>query len=317
MNALVSIIIPVFNRANLIGETLLSIKEQTYENWECILIDDHSTDNTVEIIEIFLEDDKRFKLFTRPNNRTKGACSCRNYGFEKSKGIFVNWFDSDDIMHVDFILLKMKSFISDSSLDGVISKTAFFKNNVKDVYNYENRTSLSKQLLEDFISLKISWYLPDILWRKEFLKKKELFSEDLLMGQDRDFHIKMLAQKPKLSILDKYLTFYRKHDDSISSTYYSNKYKKNTISHLNASIELVIFLEKRGLLSSRIKTLFFNSGILYLPCTFQNRMNNKKLIDYLRKLFVFNIAIIKNSIKFCIAFMAYKLTGKGYAILKL
>ena len=62
----VSIIIPVFNRESLILETLDSIKHQTYKNWECILIDDGSTDNTIKIINDYVLDDARFKLFKRP-----------------------------------------------------------------------------------------------------------------------------------------------------------------------------------------------------------------------------------------------------------
>ena len=81
---LVSIIIPTFNRAHLIGETLDSILAQTYTHWECLITDDGSTDNSIEIIQEYVTKDTRFKLFTRPANRPKGANACRNIGLEKA-----------------------------------------------------------------------------------------------------------------------------------------------------------------------------------------------------------------------------------------
>ena len=97
-NPLISIIIPTFNRAHYIQETLDSILNQTYINWECIIIDDGSEDNTQEVLAKYLKKDVRFQFHIRPENRPKGANSCRNYGFELSKGDLIKWFDSDDIM---------------------------------------------------------------------------------------------------------------------------------------------------------------------------------------------------------------------------
>ena len=102
---LVSIIIPTFNRADIIHETLDSIKLQTYEKWECIIVDDGSNDNSIMVINEFVKTDNRFKFYDRPINKLKGANSCRNYGFEKSKGEFINWFDSDDIMHENRVIV--------------------------------------------------------------------------------------------------------------------------------------------------------------------------------------------------------------------
>ena len=84
LNPLVSIIIPNFNREKLIVETLQSIINQSYKNWECIVVDDHSTDNSWEIVKELCDVDNRIRQVKRPDNRVKGACTCRNYGFELS-----------------------------------------------------------------------------------------------------------------------------------------------------------------------------------------------------------------------------------------
>ncbi|HEY4538836.1 MAG TPA: glycosyltransferase family 2 protein, partial [Faecalibacter sp.] len=100
---LVSIIIPTFNRADLIGETLDSIIEQNYQNWECIVVDDGSTDNTEEILMRYQIKDNRFSYYKRPKFLLKSGNSCRNYGFEKSSGELIVFFDSDDVMLQDFL----------------------------------------------------------------------------------------------------------------------------------------------------------------------------------------------------------------------
>ncbi len=96
--ALVSIIIPTYNRAHLICETLNSVLAQSYKNWECIVVDDGSTDETLEIVQYYLDKDSRFQYHHRPKTRPKGANSCRNYGFELCKGKYIQWLDSDDLI---------------------------------------------------------------------------------------------------------------------------------------------------------------------------------------------------------------------------
>lgn len=103
MKPLVSIIIPTYNRAHLIGETLDSVLAQTYINWECIIVDDRSTDDTKEVIDSYLYGDVRFSYFKRPEKYFKGASSCRNYGFEKSQGKYIQWIDDDDMISINKI----------------------------------------------------------------------------------------------------------------------------------------------------------------------------------------------------------------------
>jgi glycosyltransferase involved in cell wall biosynthesis len=90
---LVSIIIPTYNRAHLIGETLDSVLAQTYQNWECIVVDDGSSDNTDKVVGKYVQKDSRFKYYHRPDEHLPGGNGARNYGFKMSKGEYVNWFD--------------------------------------------------------------------------------------------------------------------------------------------------------------------------------------------------------------------------------
>ena len=107
---LCSIIIPTFNREYLLQYTLDSILNQTYINWECILVDDGSTDDTLGVIKKYLFIDSRFKFYKRPFYIKKGANSCRNFGFSKISGEFIQWFDSDDIMPLNSIEDRINVF---------------------------------------------------------------------------------------------------------------------------------------------------------------------------------------------------------------
>ena len=93
-NELVSIITPSYNSAEFITETIESILAQTYENWELLITDDCSTDNSVQVIEQYIEKDPRIKLFRLDKN--SGAGVCRNRSITEAKGRFIAFCDSDD-----------------------------------------------------------------------------------------------------------------------------------------------------------------------------------------------------------------------------
>lgn len=90
----ISIIIPTYNRDGIIAKTLDSIKSQSYKNWECIIVDDHSTDNTHEVITEYTVADSRFKYMV--NERKKGAQGARNTGLYHTSADWVFFFDSDN-----------------------------------------------------------------------------------------------------------------------------------------------------------------------------------------------------------------------------
>ena len=165
---LVSIIIPVYNRAKLIPETLDSIVVQQYKNWECIIVDDGSTDNTKEIIQQYVDRDKRFKLVDRTDNFTKGASGARNYGMTLAKGVFLQLFDSDDLMFPEFISKKISVFNNYPEYQSLIARFIFFD----EEKNYREQKPFNEPF-EPFYENVITWHIPvwtqSILFRKKFL----------------------------------------------------------------------------------------------------------------------------------------------------
>lgn len=109
---MISVVVPTYNRRDIIVKTLKSIEEQSYNDWECIIVDDFSTDNTKDVIEQFVQKDKRFLYYL--NERKKGAPGARNTGLIHSRGEYVVLFDSDNIMHADFLQKTYNSIIKDS-----------------------------------------------------------------------------------------------------------------------------------------------------------------------------------------------------------
>ncbi|MGE8339828.1 MAG: glycosyltransferase family 2 protein [Flavobacterium sp.] len=208
-NSLVSIIIPTFNRAHLIAETLDSVLQQTYQNWECIIVDDGSIDNTVEIINEYIKKDNRFQLHHRPIDRLPGGNASRNYGFELSKGEFINWFDDDDIMIDTFISKKLELFSKE--IDLVICSGTFTDQNLNILRNID--LEVKSYLFKDYLLWKLQILTPSILFRKSFLKNKELFKVNITRGQESELFSRLFynLNPERYIILNKSLFLYRQH----------------------------------------------------------------------------------------------------------
>lgn len=214
MSSLVSIIIPTFNRAHLLGETLDSVLAQTYGNWECIVVDDGSTDNTAALMTNYVAKDARFQYHYRPKDRLPGGNAARNYGFELSKGEFVQWFDSDDIMLEDYLKSRLEVIKKDT--DVVFCAYTYFNEN-----GLQNRVSnniFSGNIIEDLINSKLSFSPLSYLIKKEILTDCR-FDEELKQAQDADFFFKLFTSRNDLRILhiSEVLYYVRKHNKSIGS----------------------------------------------------------------------------------------------------
>ncbi len=191
-NHLISIIIPTFNRAQLIQETLDSVHMQTYPHWECIIVDDGSTDNTEEVIDHYLAGDSRLHYYHRPNDRPKGASSCRNYGAELSRGDYIIFLDDDDSLAPFCLANRIEEIKKDASLDFLV-----FPMKVR----YPGGAETSKRIPEDrsplisFLSYQIHWGIMAPIWRKEFFLKLGGFKTNYPRFNDPELQIRaLLAQ---------------------------------------------------------------------------------------------------------------------------
>lgn len=121
--AKVSIIVPCFNQAPYLGEALDSVLSQTYRNWECIIVDDGSTDETASVASRYTATDQRFKFIQKENG---GVASARNLGIRNSSGEFIVPLDGDDKLHRDYIRLAMEYFGAHPETELVYSQVELF-----------------------------------------------------------------------------------------------------------------------------------------------------------------------------------------------
>ncbi len=302
----VSIIIATYNRAHLILETLESVCAQTYTNWECIIVDDGSTDNTEKIVNDLVSKDSRFIFLNRPSERLKGPNAARNFGIENSTGDYVLSLDSDDWILPEHLELKVEVLKKDPAIDGVLSKTIMVDSN-KVIIKKEERTRLTKNILEDFISLKVSWYMHDIMWRKSFFENKVLYDEQLLKMLDRDFHIRRLSENPVLAFVNEYLSLYRIHENSNSSNNNINVAE----SRHNAIIKIVIALNEKGKLSKNIKFYLFKHQVQNLVILHKHPRSIYLYLSLIKKTFVFRSDYLKWVLKLMVGYFSFKIIGKG------
>ncbi len=118
MSALVSIITPSFNSAKFIAETIQSVQHQTHQNWEMIIVDDGSFDDTERIVRSIIEKDKRIQFYKLTQN--SGPAIARNTGIEKASGKYLTFIDADDIWFPTFIENSIKT-IDESGIPFVFS----------------------------------------------------------------------------------------------------------------------------------------------------------------------------------------------------
>jgi len=217
MNQLISIIIPVYNRENLIVETLNSVIGQSYNNWECIVVDDGSIDNTLEVLQAYVAKDKRLSFYSRPENKIKGPSSCRNLGIERSKGDFIIFLDSDDLLSSDCLLNRLEFAQNNLQCDFFIFKTELFKTEVGDlnlIFNLELESYSDENYLDLFLRGLTPFCVSSVLWKTKQIKLLRGFDEKMPILEDPELHIRAFTNHFKCITSNlKADNFYRKNDD--------------------------------------------------------------------------------------------------------
>jgi len=120
---MISIVIPTYNYGHYLAETLQSVCNQTYSDWECIIIDDESLDDTSAVVAPFLLKDNRFKYF-RQNNQ--GVSAARNNGIKLAKGDFIQFIDGDDLLQPNKLNSQVIVFKNNKDIDIVYNDVRFF-----------------------------------------------------------------------------------------------------------------------------------------------------------------------------------------------
>lgn len=265
---LVSILIPNYNKALYLRETLDSVLAQTYTNWECIVIDDHSTDESWGILEEYNIKDSRFKIFLRPMEFYKGANSCRNYAFEKSEGCFIQYLDSDDILNPNKLSEQIKINFFDQNIV-TYSNWEFFgsincnKNLVK--YKYigesQNPIDLFKQL---WVNQK---FIPVFCFLVPRKLIRNTWKNHLIKNQDGDFFFQLLLGADSIKYVVNSFGYYRTPNETHVTGNKSFAAFRSDYMTINSYEQLLLINQDEGIIKGVVNNYvhFVVRSIDYFP----------------------------------------------------
>lgn len=198
MSVRVSIIIPIYNSEKYIYETLDSVKKQTYLNWECILINDGSSDNSEGVFFKIIKGDDRFRYINQDN---LGVCIARNNAVKNSVGEYILCLDADDLISENFLEETVKVLDSDLSLKVVTSTVKYFgrsKGNLKPI-SFDIATLLASNQL-----------VVTSLFRRVDFDRVGGFDEKMKEGlEDWDFWISLLKDGGNVKCANQAVFYYR------------------------------------------------------------------------------------------------------------
>ncbi len=239
MNDLVSIIVPVYNVEKFLDDTINSVLNQTYKNWELLLINDCSVDNSKKVYEKY-KNNKRIKWIDLKRN--SGTAEARNKGIKVASGNYICFLDSDDFWNKDK-LSKQVSFMKKN--DYAFSFTGY------EFANEDGTLTGKKVCVPDKINyhgaLKntVIW-TSTVMLNMSILKKNDIYMPNVKRGQDTATWWKILKKIDYASGLNEILSFYRKNSNGLSS---------NKIVAFKRSWNLYKNVEKLGL----VKSIFYFS----------------------------------------------------------
>lgn len=271
----ITIIIPLFNRASLILETLQSIKAQSSKDWKCIVVDDGSTDKSCQVVNELAENDTRIKLIKRDRG-PKGANTCRNIGLDLVSTEWVMFFDSDDIMLPNCLSERIKSLEENNENELLFSQGLTFSSH--GIMNFRNNP-MSKDYVKDIVSFNVALSTPAAVWNTSFIKKIRGWNENLQRWQDCELFIRAMQLGVKykwISLTPDHLIRSQGNDNRITNS--KSKYKD-----LEGLIS--IFSEVYLTLSKSNKLIFSKSIFYYClkSSYFISAQQNKAVLGIIKK----------------------------------
>lgn len=222
---MISIIIPVYNVSQYLDECLKSVSAQTYTDWECILIDDGSTDDSGEICERWCRADPRFKVVHQAN---AGVSAARNKGIDLAQGDYITFIDSDDWVDADYLsVLYNHCFNAELVVSGIIIHDA--EDNIKKQQPKESRvTTISSEsyLFDDLISQQLLHGPTSKLYKALIIKASNtIFPIGKSFGEDLEFNFSFLNYVTQLSCIRYSGYHYRKSVlNSLSSKFREDQF---------------------------------------------------------------------------------------------
>lgn len=304
---LISIIIPVYNVEIYIEQCLDSIKKQSYQNFEVIIVNDGSQDNTESICKKIAQSDARFKYFSKENG---GVSSARNFGLDNANGHYITFIDGDDWVDPNHLEILIKS-ITENNSDIAICSYKEFKNNIFYIRYYTNKEkyllNFNRMTKEDFLINFPKLLSTNVcfnnsvskLFRRDLVKDLR-FDSKLKYGEDLDFYFRLYLNTESISFVNQATYVYRIHGDSTTSGFTQEHaeqelsiYKKMYEKIYELGLPTINYLNKLEFLLNARKDFLANKVLLneyfeYLDDIKNNVIYPNKLISIVVP--VYNVA---------------------------
>jgi glycosyltransferase involved in cell wall biosynthesis len=252
----VSVIIPLYNSEEYINDTIQSVVSQTYKDWELIVVDDCSTDNSRDIVKNVAQIDERIKLLELDNN-FGGPAVPRNIGIKKSKGKYVAFLDSDDLWHKEKLEVCLKYF--DSNVDIVYHDLLRFgKVNFLSKRRMKGR-KLKRPVIIDLLMNGNGISNSSVIARANIIKSVGCLNESkkMIAAEDYNLWLKISEVTDNFLHIPKELGRYLIGDDNISKKDMSNCSKE-------ASVDFENFLTKSELLKYTARLMYEQGRYFYI-----------------------------------------------------
>lgn len=274
---LISIIIPVYNVGNYLEKTLSSLLRQNTNNIEIIIINDGSTDNTLEIINSYIKK-KCFKNLVVITTENKGVSSARNLGLSLSKSRYVYFLDGDDYISDDFleVVFKWIDYGYDMISWGfdIVSEEQIISPYF-DLYERFSGELSQKEVLNRILThYRTLWICTiSVLYKREFILKHNLtFDKDTMYGEDLEFIFKALLKVDGIFVIDKILSYYFQRPGSAMTK--TNIRKFDAIISFLKILDSFIFNNKNDELNQSIhylSTFYIPDNFMYYFYYFMNQ----------------------------------------------
>ena len=241
----VSIIVPCYNQAQYLDESLQSILDQTYTDWECLIVNDGSPDQTEEVGRKWETKDPRFVYVYQENG---GVSSARNVGIQKATGEFILTLDADDKFEPSFMEKAMKVLLHNPET-GIVSSWGRHFTDKKQLQVFKSTaTSITDFLFHNGANTGGS-----LLFRKVCWQQVDGYNEDPENGyEDWEFYLRVCALGWKVHIIEEVLFFYRQHaisrrkemnlKDNLNKKYIYIKNKEILFAHYEDLIDQLLIV---------------------------------------------------------------------------
>ena len=219
---MISIIMPVYNSEKYVSEAIESVKKQSYESWELLIVNDGSTDHTAEILDAYDRNDSRIKVFHKTN---EGVSRTRNFALSKVRGEYVTFLDSDDIYHKDRLQRMIQIVDMYPECDIVFTRHKEFRGEIEvnEISCSGELTVIDDNILKKVISDSNNHFMWNMTIKSEIAKKVQFAS--LRFGEDFCYIRDCAWYCSKMAVLDEILYYYRRdNENAMTSHFFSEKY---------------------------------------------------------------------------------------------